>query len=60
MTKIIIVTTIFVFLLVVGPLVTIWALNSLFSLNIESSFANWFAVIWLSMIVSGGLKYNSK
>ena len=48
-----------VFLIVCGPLITIWALNNIFSLSIESTFINWFAILWLSGVV-GGVKYSSK
>jgi hypothetical protein len=32
---------------VTGPLITIWALNTLFALAIPSTFATWFATLWL-------------
>jgi hypothetical protein len=34
-------------LVVVGPLLTIWALNTLFGLGIETTLATWFATWWL-------------
>jgi len=33
--------------IVFGPIITIWALNLLFGLTIPSTFATWFAVLWL-------------
>lgn len=33
-----------------GPLVTLFALNALFQLNIAYTFVNWFAVAWLSAL----------
>ena len=38
-----------------GPLITIWSLNTLFSLNIAYNFATWFSTIWL-----GGFFYAAK
>lgn len=40
--------------LTIGPLVTIWALNLLFSLSIPYTFATWFATLWLGMVVGNG------
>ena len=43
-----------ILLIVVGPLITIWALNTLFpALAIESTFATWFATLWIAGIFSG-------
>lgn len=33
--------------IVVGPLLTIWALNILFGLVIETTLSTWFATAWL-------------
>lgn len=35
--------------IVVGPLLTIWALNLLFSLSIQFTFLNWLAAAWLQV-----------
>ena len=35
-------------LIALGPLVTIWALNTLFGLKIAFTFWTWLAVLWLS------------
>lgn len=35
------------------PLVTIWALNTLFTLTIPYNVSTWFAVLWLSGILAG-------
>jgi hypothetical protein len=35
-----------------GPLITIWAINSLFGTSIALSFANWFAVLWITGILT--------
>ena len=45
-------------LLIYGPMITIWAMNTLFGLNIPTNGATWFAVIWLGSIV-GSSNYNT-
>lgn len=40
-------------MVIVGPHITIWAINKLFGLGIGHSFVEWFAVMWVSMVVSG-------
>jgi len=37
--------------LLLGPLVTIWAVNLLFGLHVPYAFDTWFAVLWLSVLV---------
>jgi hypothetical protein len=39
-------------LIVVGPLVSIWALNTLFGLGIQYSVATWAAAAWCTMLFS--------
>lgn len=34
----------------VGPLLTLWAINALFQLQIAYTFGNWFATLWLSAL----------
>lgn len=41
-----------VVLLLVGPLVTIWALNLLFGLDIPQTLATWFATLWLCLMIT--------
>lgn len=43
--KVLLVITLLVFLVICGPLITIWALNNIFHLGIESTFANWLAIL---------------
>lgn len=43
---------IFLCLIVIGPLITIWALNKLFHVGIEPSLATWFATLWLGGILA--------
>lgn len=40
-------------LIVIGPLLTIWALNTLFGLSIAYSTKTWFACLLLAGIVNG-------
>jgi len=37
--------------IIAGPLLTIWALNTIFALAIPYSIAEWFAVVWLGIIL---------
>lgn len=38
-----------------APLLTIWCLNTLFTLGIAYSFTTWFACIWLQLVTFGGV-----
>ena len=38
----------------VGPLITLFAFNALFHLNIAYTFSNWFAAAWLSLFFVHG------
>jgi hypothetical protein len=43
----------------ISPIITIWALNTLFALGIVLTFETWLAVFWMYIIigsVSGNLK----
>lgn len=42
-------------LIFVGPVITIWALNTLFNLNIDTNIATWFAVAWLQLVTVGNV-----
>lgn len=37
-------------LTIIGPIISIWALNTLFKLNIEFTFWTWLALAWLQSI----------
>lgn len=37
-------------LALIGPIISIWSLNTLFKLNIEYSFWTWLAFAWLQAI----------
>jgi len=42
-------------LIIVGPLATIWSLNTLFNLGIEYTFWTWLAMAWLSLVTFGSV-----
>ena len=50
--KLIAVTLLMVLLIAGGPLVAIWALNTLFGLAIAYSFKTWFATAWLGLMLA--------
>lgn len=39
--------------IIFGPLINIWSLNTLFSLGIDYNFWTWFAMLWLSTVTFG-------
>jgi hypothetical protein len=45
-----------VFSIVAGPLITIWAVNTLFGLGIAYTFWTWLAMLCIHLIVRGGVK----
>lgn len=42
-------------LLIASPIISIWALNTLFALNIPTTVATWFAVLWIQLIFGGNV-----
>jgi hypothetical protein len=38
-------------LVLIGPFVTIWALNTLFGLGIAYTFWTWVAIVWLGLVL---------
>lgn len=42
-------------LIVFTPLITIWALNTLFNLGIAYTFWTWLATAWLSLVTFGSV-----
>ena len=62
MTKILLMILLIAFVIVIGPIATIWALNTLFpSLAIPLSFDTWIAVVILGGVIRGdGLSFGSK
>ena len=45
-------------ILLISPFITIWALNTLFSAQIEYGVATYFAVLWLTSLVA--VRYRNK
>jgi hypothetical protein len=41
--------------IVFGPFITIWSLNTLFTLSIEYTLETWCAVVWLLTITFGNV-----
>lgn len=44
-----------ILLIILGPLATIWSLNTLFGLSIAYTFWTWLAMVWLSMVTFGSV-----
>ena len=55
MSKLFLAILFIVFLVVIGPVATIWSLNTLFNLNIDYTFWTWLAVAWLSLATFGSV-----
>ena len=49
-----------VVLVIILPLVTIWAVNTLFGLGIEYTIWTWLASTWLSAVFGGGQLYKKR
>lgn len=41
--------------IILGPIATIWSINTLFSVSIPYEFETWCAVVWLSMVTFGNV-----
>lgn len=48
-------TVLALLLIVFSPLVSIWALNTLFGLGIQYSLATWAAAAWCSLLLGGSV-----
>ena len=44
-----------ILIIILGPLATIWSLNTLFGLGIAYTFWTWLATVWLSMVTFGSV-----
>ena len=52
MNKIFLIVAFVIFLIVIGPILTIWSLNTLFPvLNIPYTIETWFAVVLLGLFI---------
>jgi hypothetical protein len=47
-----VILTFLVGLFIIGPIVTIWAINHLFGTTITITFWNWLSVLWLHLLVT--------
>jgi hypothetical protein len=59
MTKMALLVLFFVLLIIVGPFITIWALNTLFGLGIAYTFWTWLAMICLGMFFNAKIGQKS-
>jgi len=46
--------------IVFAPLVTIWALNTVFSLGVAYTFWTWLGILWLQGIIGGAVAASGK
>lgn len=53
-------TALLILVVIIGPFLAIWSLNTLFSLAIPFTLETWAAAAILSSILSGGLVSSSK
>lgn len=44
-------------ILIVGPLLTLWSLNTLFALDIAYDVSTWFATVWLMSVTFGSVGF---
>lgn len=44
-----------ILMVLVGPLITIWSLNTLFNLGIDYTFWTWLATAWLCLVTFGNV-----
>lgn len=60
--KIVVLLAFAVFMVIIGPIATIWSLNTLFpALNIVLGFDTWCAALVLGAVISGqGLSFSAK
>jgi hypothetical protein len=59
MTKMALLVVFFVLLIIVGPFITIWSLNTLFGLGIAYTFWTWLAMIFLGMFFNARIGQKS-
>lgn len=45
-----------ILVIVFFPFVTIWSLNTLFSLDIPYTLSTWFATAWITLLVTSPIK----
>ena len=47
--------TLLVLLIIIGPVLTIWSLNTLFGTGIEFTVTSWLAVLWITVALSAAV-----
>jgi hypothetical protein len=57
--KFLLIAALILLLIAFGPLVTIWALNTLFGLKIAFTFWTWFATLWIQGLFVAGSRKSS-
>jgi hypothetical protein len=59
MNKIMMALAFAILMIILGPIATIWAMNTLFpSLNIPTNFDTWCAIVVLSAVLKSNYTYN--
>ena len=59
MSKIASVVLLIVVLVIVGPFITIWSLNTLFGLGIDYTVWTWLAMAWIGAVLSAKIGQKS-
>ncbi len=59
MNKIVALAVLVVTIVLLGPLISIWALNTLFSLGIAYTFWTWLAMAWVGAVLSAKIGQKS-
>lgn len=49
----------YIIVFIISPLITIWAINTLFLTSIPITFATWFAVTWIQSVIFMSKKKNN-
>ena len=49
-----------IILVIVSPIFSIWALNTLFSLAIPTTIWTYLAMLWLHILIGGSISYKRK
>lgn len=55
MSKIAVFVLFLIVLVLIGPLISIWALNTLFGLGIAYTFWTWLAMAWIGLVINGNI-----
>lgn len=55
MSKIAVLVVFIVAIILLGPLISIWALNTVFGLDIAYTFWTWLAMAWIGLVINGNI-----